>query len=68
MFITLIHERSSLSLNWRPARKVQRVPYCLELLLGEIEMAVKMRPTNGRTKRPHRALLQLDTDVVYEIV
>ncbi len=41
----------------------QQVSYCLELLLGEIEMAVKMRPTGGRTKRPHEALLQLDTVV-----
>ncbi len=31
-------------------------------------MAVKMRPTDGRTKRPRRALLQLDTDGVCEHV
>ena len=63
-----MNERSSLSLNWRPARTVQRVLHCLELLLGEIEMAVKMRPTGGRTKRPRRALLQLGTDGAYGIV
>lgn len=30
--------------------------------LGEIEMAVKMRPTDNRTKRPRGALLYLDTE------
>ncbi len=47
---------------------VQPVSHCLELKLGEIEMAVKMRPTGSRTKRPREALLQLDTDLICGIV
>lgn len=47
---------------------VQQALHCLKLLLGEIEMAVKTRPTNIWTKRPHEALLQLDTDLIYGIV
>ncbi len=39
-----------------------RLRNCLELSPGEIEMAVKMRPTNCRTNRPRGALLQLGTD------
>ena len=31
-------------------------------------MAVKMRPTDSRTKRPREALLQLDTEVLFGIV
>ena len=36
---------------------------CLEPSPGEIEMAVKMRPTCCRTKRPRGALLQLDIEL-----
>ena len=48
--------------KFRPARKVERLSDCLEPLPGEIEMAVKMRPTCTRTKRPRGALLQLGTE------
>ena len=48
--------------KFRPARKVARRSYCLEPLPGEIEMAVKMRPTCTWTKRPRGALLHLDTE------
>src|SRR5579884_3368632 len=40
---------------------VQRSGRCLEGGPGEIEAAVKMRPTRGRTKRPREASLQLGT-------
>ena len=56
------NERSSLSGKFRPARKVERLCDCLEPLPGEIEMAVKMRPTCTWTKRPRGALLQFDTE------
>ena len=49
-------------MKFRPARKVERLSDCLELLPGEIEMAVKMRPTRTWTKRPRGALLQLGTE------
>jgi len=55
-------ERNSLSGKFRPARKVERLSDCLEPLPGEIEMAVKMRPTCTWTKRPRGALLQLGTE------
>ena len=48
-------------MKFRPARKVERSGDCLEGRLGEIAMAVKMRPTYTRTKRPRGALLQLGT-------
>ena len=48
--------------KFRPARKVERLSDCLEPLPGEIEMAVKMRPTYTWTKRPRGALLQLGTE------
>ena len=48
--------------KFRPARKVERHSDCLEPLPGEIEMAVKMRPTYTWTKRPRGALLQLGTE------
>ena len=48
--------------KFRPARKVARRSDCLEPLPGEIEMAVKMRPTCTWTKRPRGALLHLDTE------
>lgn len=37
-------------------------------MFGEIEMAVKMRPSDRRTKRPHEALLQLDTEIFKKVV
>ena len=49
-------------MKFRPARKVERLSDCLEPLPGEIEMAVKMRPTCTWTKRPRGALLQLGTE------
>jgi len=49
--------------KFRPARKVKRLYNCLEKRLGEFEMAVKMRPTGSRTKRPRGALLQLGTEM-----
>ena len=52
-------------MKFRPARKVERLNNCLELLPGEIEMAVKMRPTHTWTKRPRGALLQLGTDETF---
>ena len=45
--------------KFRPARKVSRSGRCLDGGLGEIEVAVKMRPSRSRTKRPRGALLQL---------
>jgi len=53
------YKRNSLSGKFRPARKVERSGDCLEGGLGEIAMAVKMRPSYTRTKRPRGALLQL---------
>ena len=53
-------ERNSLSGEFRPARKAERLIDCLEDRLGEIAMAVKMRPSHTRTKRPRGALLELD--------
>ncbi len=50
-------ERSSLSGEFRPARKVERLSDCLEDRPGEIAMAVKMRPSHTWTKRPRGALL-----------
>ena len=51
------NKRSSLSGEFRPARKVERVSDCLEDRPGEIAMAVKMRPSHTWTKRPRGALL-----------
>ena len=48
------------TLEFRPARKVERLSDCLENRLGEIAMAVKMRPSHTWTKRPRGALLELD--------
>ena len=45
--------------KFRPARKASRSGHCLNQGLGEIAVAVKMRPTRSRTKRPRGALLQL---------
>ncbi len=50
-------ERNSLSGEFRPARKVERLSDCLEDRPGEIAMAVKMRPSHTWTKRPRGALL-----------
>ena len=52
-------------MKFRPARKAERLDNCLEPLPGEIEMAVKMRPTHTWTKRPRGALLQLDTEEAF---
>ena len=49
-------------MKFRPARKAERLDNCLEPLPGEIEMAVKMRPTHTWTKRPRGALMHLDTE------
>ena len=57
------NERSSLSGEFRPARKVERLRDCLEDRLGEIAVAVKMRPSHTWTKRPRGALLELDPDL-----
>ena len=54
--------------KFRPARKVERLGDCLEEGPGEIAMAVKMRPTHTRTKRPRGALLQLDIVSAFRIV
>ena len=54
--------------KFRPARKAERVSDCLEPLPGEIEMAVKMRPTCTWTKRPHGALLYLGIGKIFETV
>ena len=54
--------------KFRPARKVERLGDCLEDRLGEIAMAVKMRPTCTRTKRPRGALLQLGIDLEIRLV
>ena len=54
--------------KFRPARKVKRLCNCLEKRLGEFELAVKMRPTGSRTKRPRGALLQLGTEMCTVIV
>ena len=59
------YERSSLSGKFRPARKAERLSDCHKLLPGEIEMAVKMRLTCPRTKRPRGALLYLDTGMTF---
>ncbi len=56
-------ERNSLSGEFRPARKAERLSDCLEDRPGEIAMAVKMRPSHTWTKRPRGALLQLDPDL-----
>ena len=53
--------------EFRPARKVERLSDCLEDRLGEIAMAVKMRPTYTRTKRPRGALLQLGIVSVFRL-
>lgn len=50
-------------MEFRPARKVERLSDCLEDRPGEIAMAVKMRPSHAWTKRPRGALLQLDPDL-----
>ncbi len=52
-------------MKFRPARKVERLNDCLKLLPGEIEMAVKMRPTCTWTKRPRGALLYLGTVEIF---
>ncbi len=44
-------------MEFRPARKVERLSDCLEDRPGEIAMAVKMRPSHAWTKRPRGALL-----------
>jgi len=44
-------------MEFRPARKVERLSDCLEDRPGEIAMAVKMRPSHTWTKRPRGALL-----------
>jgi hypothetical protein len=51
--------------KFRPARKAERLGDCHELLPGEIEMAVKMRPTCPWTKRPRGALLYLDIGIMF---
>jgi len=61
-------KRNSLSGKFRPARKAERLGDCLEEGPGEIAMAVKMRPTYTRTKRPRGALLQLDIVSVFRTV
>ena len=53
-------ETDGLNMEFRPARKAERLNDCLEDRLGEIAMAVKMRPSHTRTKRPRGALLELD--------
>lgn len=62
------NERNSLSGEFRPARKVERLSDCLEDRLGEIAMAVKMRPSHTWTKRPRGALLQLGIVELFFIV
>jgi len=52
-------ERNSLSGEFRPARKAERLSNCLEDRSGEIAVAVKMRPTHTWTRRPRGALLEL---------
>ena len=44
-------------MEFRPARKVERLSDCLEDRPGEIAMAVKMRPSHTWTRRPRGALL-----------
>jgi hypothetical protein len=41
----------------------QRCDNCLNHVLGEIAIVVKMRHSRSRTKRPREALLQLDIDI-----
>ena len=50
-------------MEFRPARKVERLSDCLEDRLGEIAVAVKMRPSHTWTKRPRGALLELVPDL-----
>ena len=49
--------------EFRPARKVEQLSDCLEDRLGEIAMAVKMRPSHTWTRRPRGALLELGPDL-----
>ena len=58
-------ERSSLSGEFRPARKVEWVNNCLEHLLGEIEMAVKTRPNYTWTKRPRELYYSLIFESIF---
>ena len=47
------------TMEFRPARKVERLSNCLEHLPGEIEMAVKTRPGCPWTKRPRELYCSL---------
>jgi hypothetical protein len=42
----------------------QRCENCLNNVLGENAIVVKMRHSRSKTKRPHEALLQFDTDTL----
>ena len=42
----------------------QRCAHCLNHVLGENAIVVKMRHSRGQTKRPHEALLQLDIGIL----
>jgi len=46
-------------MEFRPARKAERLSNCLDPLLGEIEMAVKTRPSHAWTKRPRELYCSL---------
>ncbi len=51
-----------MQLEFRPARMAQRCDNCLNNVLGENAIVVKMRHSRSKTKRPHEALLQFDID------
>ena len=46
-------------MEFRPARKAERLSNCLDPLPGEIEMAVKTRPSCTWTKRPRELYCSL---------
>lgn len=53
--------------NFRPARTAQQSGGCLNRVLGENALAVKMQPTRSKTKRPRGALLQFDIGVLLRL-
>jgi len=52
-------------MKFRPARKVERLNNCLDPLPGEIEMAVKTRPSCPWTKRPRELYCSLTFESLF---
>ena len=54
-------------MEFRPARKAERLSNCLDHLPGEIELAVKTRPSCPWTKRPRELYCSLAFESLFQL-